>query len=197
MSNVSGFDFLQVLKCSLTFSQDSQVGVSKLSQVGVSSELITPDYRVRSKGCLKQSCSSPWELFNAMLHSRIGHREEVNLRLLVVGSQIVSLTTGPSFAHNLGCRCPNGSCEAIFDIYTSRLSNETKNIPMRGYLTPQIKLWVFGSPRGLHFPTFRSVSCILTLSPKVGLWHPTFLQAKHPQPFDRGLVGTIEVPGFG
>ncbi len=27
---------------------------------------------------------------------------------------------GPSFAHNLGCRCPNGQCEAILDIYTSR-----------------------------------------------------------------------------
>jgi hypothetical protein len=31
-----------------------------------------------------------------------------------------SLTPGPSFAHNLGYRCPNGSCEAILDIYTSR-----------------------------------------------------------------------------
>ncbi len=25
-----------------------------------------------------------------------------------------------SFAHNLGYKCPNGSCEAILDIYTSR-----------------------------------------------------------------------------
>jgi hypothetical protein len=31
-----------------------------------------------------------------------------------------SLTPDPSFAHNLCCGCPNGSCEAIFDIYTSR-----------------------------------------------------------------------------
>ncbi len=38
----------------------------------------------------------------------------------MVGSQIVSLTPGPSFAHNLGCRCPNDQCEAIFDIYASR-----------------------------------------------------------------------------
>jgi hypothetical protein len=38
----------------------------------------------------------------------------------VVGSQTASLTPGPSFAHNLGCRCPNGQCEAIFDIYASR-----------------------------------------------------------------------------
>jgi hypothetical protein len=38
----------------------------------------------------------------------------------VVGSQTASLTPGPSFAHNLGCRCPNSQCEAIFDIYASR-----------------------------------------------------------------------------
>ncbi len=49
------------------------------------------------------------------------------------------------------------------------LFNETKDTPMRRYLTPQIELWVFGSPGGLHFPTFGSVSCIFTLSPKEGL----------------------------
>jgi len=54
------------------------------------------------------------------LHSFCRHREEVDSRLLVVGSQIASLTPGPSFTHNLGCRCPNGSCEAILDIYTWR-----------------------------------------------------------------------------
>ncbi len=105
-----------------TFSQDSQVGVPKLSWVGIPGlwQLITPDCRVRSKRGLNQSCSSPQKNFNSMLHSRIGHREEVDSRLLVVGSQTASLTPGPSFAHNLGCRCPNGSCEAILDIYTSR-----------------------------------------------------------------------------
>jgi hypothetical protein len=30
------------------------------------------------------------------------------------------LTPGPSFAHNLGYRCPNDQCEAIFYIYASR-----------------------------------------------------------------------------
>jgi hypothetical protein len=37
----------------------------------------------------------------------------------MVGSQTANLTLGPSFDHNLCCRCPNGSCEAIFDIYTA------------------------------------------------------------------------------
>jgi hypothetical protein len=67
-----------------------------------------------------QSCSSPRELFNAMSHSRIGCWEEVDSRLLMIGSQTASLISGPSFAHNLGCRCPNDPCEGILDIHASR-----------------------------------------------------------------------------
>ncbi len=83
-------------------------------------ELITPDCRVGSQRGLNQSCSPCRDLFNDVLRSQIGCREEVDSRLLVVGSQTASLTPGPSFAHNLGCRCPNGQCKAIFDIYASR-----------------------------------------------------------------------------
>ncbi len=83
-------------------------------------ELITPDCRVRSQWGLNQRRSSPRELSNALLHFRIGCREEVDSRILVVGSQIASLTPGPSFAHNLGWICLSDQCEAIFDIYASR-----------------------------------------------------------------------------
>jgi hypothetical protein len=83
-------------------------------------KLISPDCQFRLERRLNQCCSSPRELFNAMSHTVIGHREEVDSRLLVVGSQIASLTPGPSFAHNLGCRCSNGQCEASFAIYASR-----------------------------------------------------------------------------
>jgi hypothetical protein len=55
-----------------------------------------------------------------MSHSPFGGREEVDSRLLVVGSQTASLTPGPSFAYNLGERCSSGQCEAILDIYASR-----------------------------------------------------------------------------
>jgi hypothetical protein len=75
---------------------------------------------LRSRQGLNQTCSPLRELFNAMSHSLSAHRERVDSRLLVVGSQIASLTPGPSFAHNLGCKCPNDQCEAISDIYTSR-----------------------------------------------------------------------------
>jgi hypothetical protein len=90
--------------------------------VGVSGlwALITPDYRVWSQWGLNQSCNPRRHLSNAMSHFQFGGRKEVDSRLLVVGSQTASLTPGPSFAHNLGCRCPNDQCEAIFDIYASR-----------------------------------------------------------------------------
>ncbi len=55
-----------------------------------------------------------------MSHSTCTHQGRVNSRLLVVGSQTASLTPDLSFDHNLCCRCSNGSCEAILDIYTSR-----------------------------------------------------------------------------
>jgi hypothetical protein len=107
-----------------------------------------------------------------VLHSLRQHWEEVDSRLLVVGSQTDSLTPGPSFAHNLGCRCPNGQCKAILAFKLQDLSIDIKNAPRQGDLTPQIIFWVFENPGGLHFPTFGSVSCILTLSPKVGLRQP-------------------------
>jgi hypothetical protein len=90
--------------------------------VGVSGlwSLITPDFRVWLQQGLNQSYSPRQDLSNAMWHSQFGGREEVDSWLLVVGSQIASLTPGPSFAHNLSCRCPNDQWETIFDIYASR-----------------------------------------------------------------------------
>ncbi len=82
--------------------------------------LITPDCRVGSQRGLNQSCSPCRDLFNDVSHSQIGCRQKVDSWLLVVGSQTASLTPGLSFTHNLGCRCPNGQCEAIFNIYASR-----------------------------------------------------------------------------
>jgi hypothetical protein len=83
-------------------------------------ELITPDFQVWSQRGLNQTCSPRRDLFNDVLHSQFGDREEVDSQLLVVESQIASLTPGPSFAHNLGYRYPNDQCEVIFDIYASR-----------------------------------------------------------------------------
>jgi hypothetical protein len=105
-----------------SFSRDSQVGVSKLSRLGVPElwELISPDFQVWSRRGLNQSYSSLGELSNAMSLFRFWRREKVASQLLVVGSQTASLTPDPSFAHNLGYRCSNDQCQEIWDIYTSR-----------------------------------------------------------------------------
>ncbi len=96
----------------VTFSRDSRNGVPKLSRnypVGVLGlwDVISPCSDLRSGQGLNQSCSPQRELSNAISHSRSACRERVDSRLLVIGSQTASLTPDPSFAHNLGCRCPN------------------------------------------------------------------------------------------
>ncbi len=104
-----------------TFSRDSQSGVPKLSRFGLPGlwAFITSRLDLRSGRDLKQICSSPQGLSNSVSHFTCTHRDQVDSRLLVVESQIVSLTPGLSFNHNLCYICPNGSCEAILDIYTS------------------------------------------------------------------------------
>jgi hypothetical protein len=83
-------------------------------------ELITPDCGVWSRQGLNQTCISRRDLFNDVSQSRFEGQEKVDSWLLVIGSQTDNLTPGPSFAHNLGYRCSNGQCEAIFYIYASR-----------------------------------------------------------------------------
>ncbi len=55
-----------------------------------------------------------------MVHSRIGHREKVDSRLFVVGSQTGNSTPGLSFGHNLCFRCSNEPSEPILDMYVPR-----------------------------------------------------------------------------
>jgi hypothetical protein len=95
-------------------------GVPKLSRFRLPRlcKFITFCSDLRLKWGLKQTCSSLWELSNSVSHSTCTHWTQVDSQLLVVGSQTARLTPGPSFCHNLCCRCPNGSCEDIFDIYT-------------------------------------------------------------------------------
>jgi hypothetical protein len=82
-------------------------------------EFITLCSDLRLGWSLKQTCSSCSELFNGVSHSICTYRGQVDSWLLVVRSQTANLIPSPSFLPNLCYRCPNGSCEAIFDIYTS------------------------------------------------------------------------------
>jgi hypothetical protein len=76
--------------------------------------------RLRLRWGLKQSCSPRQHIFNIMSHATCMQGNWGNSRLLMVGSQIVNLTVGPSFGHNLCLKCPNGSCKPTLDIYIPR-----------------------------------------------------------------------------
>ncbi len=82
-----------------SFSRDYQSGVAKLFQFGLPGlwELITPSLDLGLERGLKKTCSFPRELFNGVSHSICTHRGRVDSQLLVVVSQIGSLTPDPSF----------------------------------------------------------------------------------------------------
>jgi hypothetical protein len=117
-------------------------------------ELITPSSDLRLGWGLKQTCSSPQELSNNVLHSICAHRGQVDSWFLVVGSQTASLTSGPSFDHKLCCRCLNGSCKAIFDIYTSRPFQQYKEHIKARFFDPcnwALKFWESRRTPSSHF----------------------------------------------
>jgi hypothetical protein len=126
-------------------------------------EFIIPCLDLGSGWSLKQTCSSPQELSNSVLQSIYTHRGWVDSQLLVVGSQTASLTPGPSFRNNLCCRCPNGSCEAIFDIYTLIVFQWYEECFKARCFDPCNR-----TPEGLPSPHCGSVSVILTFFQKWG-----------------------------
>jgi hypothetical protein len=119
---------------------------------------ITPDCRVGSRRGLNQSCSPRRDLSNAMSHTQIEPREDIDSRLLVVGSQTASLTPGLSFAHNLGWRYLTCQCEGIFDIYVSRPFQWHQEHPNAMCFSPCCRaLNIRESRRTPNPPTFPSV----------------------------------------
>ncbi len=155
------------------YSRDSQGGVPKLSRFGLPRlwELITLGSDLGLGWGLKQTYSSPQELSNGVSHSICTHRDQVDSRLFVVGSQIVNLTPDLSFNHNLCSRCLNGSFEAIFDIYASRPFQRYKeHLKARCFelYNWTLKLQESRRTRSSHFWECESHphTCL-----KVGLWH--------------------------
>jgi len=148
------------------FSWDSQVGVSKLSRVGVPQFWTGITFRLdlRLGRGLNQNCSPRQELFNAVSHTLCKRRDHIDSWLFVVGSQTASLTPDPSFAHNLGCRCPNGSCETILGIYASRSFQWHKEHSNARRFDPSTRLLNFRESR-------RTPSLPLLGVRVVGLWH--------------------------
>jgi len=159
-------------------SRDSQVEVSKSPRLGLPHlwGAITLHEDLGLRWGLKQSCSFCRELSNSMSHTICTHGNRVDSWLSMVGSQIINLTSGPSFGHNLCFKCPNGQCEPISDIYVPRTFNWYKelfkplsfdpcNRPLKiwesnGSLTPKVKLlWDVRVHSLTPFHTPRSMLC--------------------------------------
>jgi len=71
----------------------------------------------------------------------------------MVASQTISWIPGPSFDHNL-CRCPNGSCKAILDIYTLRpfqRYQERSNVRCFGPCNHSLSFWESRRTPKSHF----------------------------------------------
>jgi hypothetical protein len=127
-----------------------------------------------------------------MSHATCTQGNRVDSRFLVVESQIVNLTLGPSFGHNLCFRCPNGSCKPILNIYVSiifqwyrELLNPLGFDPCNLFLNIQKSTGtpILGSQGGsslgsvrVHSPTFAFIPKLPLLarnlaSPRLGLQH--------------------------
>ncbi len=157
-----------------SFSWDSQSGVPNLSRFGLPRlwAFITSHPKLGSGQGLNQSCSSPQELSNGVLLFTCRHRDWVDSWLLMVGNQTASLTPGPSFDHNLCCKCSNDSCEAILDIYTSRPFQQYKEIFNVRFFDPCNHALSFRESRRTPKSHFRECAWRPHTSLKVGLRQP-------------------------
>jgi hypothetical protein len=104
-------------------------------------------------------------------HFTCTHQGRVDSRLLVVRSQIASLILDPSFDHNLCCRCQSGTCEAIFDIYTSRHFQWYKEHLKARCFDPCNRVLNFLESRRTPSSTFWECESHRHTCLKVGLWH--------------------------
>ncbi len=104
-----------------------------------------------------------------MSHSTCTHRGRVDSQLLVVGSQIASLTPGLSFCHNLCCKFPNGSCKAIFDIYNLITFQCYEERLKARFFDPWNRALKFQESWRIPKSPFRECECHLHILPKVGL----------------------------
>ncbi len=157
----------------LFFTRDSQGGVPKLSRFGLPPLCGVKTFfsYLRLGWNLKQTFSSRWELSNGVLHSTYTHRCRVDCWLLVVESQIASLTPDLSFCHNFCYICPNGSCKPIFDIFiliSFQWYKEHLNARCFDPCNRTLKFW---ESRQIPKSPFRECESHLPTLPKVGLRH--------------------------
>ncbi len=159
MAQIPGTPTLESRNCPEIVS----VGVPGLWEV-ISSR---PD--LRSRRGLKQSCNPRRDLFNAMSHAQIGRWEEVDSRLLVVGSQTGSWLPALLLPITWVADVRIANARAFSISTFQNLFNDTKNTPMQGVLPLAVELWTFGSPGRLPTSNFSKCWASPPHLTKVGL----------------------------
>jgi hypothetical protein len=154
------------------------MGVSKFPQLELPRlwRRITWHADLRLEWGSKQSCSPCRELSNDMSHAACTQGNRIDSWLLVVRSQIASLTPSLSFGHNFCFRCPNGQCETILDIYTSIVFQWYKKLFKAMGFWPLLSHFAnSGIHLGLQLPTYLCATLTLGSRLRQGLMK---LQAK-------------------
>jgi hypothetical protein len=169
-----------------------KLGVLKFLKLGLLRlwRLITSCLDLQLLWGLKQSCSPCWELFKNMWCNTFTQVNKGDSQLLMVWSQIGTLTPSPFLGHNFCFKYPNESCDPILNIFFSRsfwwykglfnpMSFDSWNFLLKIQESIRIPILKMGAHLGVcgfipsHFPTF---SGTWNMTPGLHFW-PTPLQA--------------------
>jgi hypothetical protein len=131
-------------------------------------ELIAPNSDLGLGWGLKQTCISPQELSNGVLHFICTHWNRSIPDFLWSGVKLALWL--PALLSTITCaeNVQMAHARPFSTFKLQELSNSIKNTSRQGVLTSIIELWSCGSPGGLQVPTFGSASLILTLASKWG-----------------------------
>ncbi len=145
-----------------------------------------------------------------MLHAACTRGNRVDFWLLMVDYQIVSLTPGLSFGHNLCFKCPNGRCEPILNIYTSITFQGYKQLFKLMGLAPAIMVGRFESPfgtptptMGVHLGVWGFIPSHFLHSRERVMWLPGLFLGSQPcnpffghEPKAKVAIGTLDIGSF-
>ncbi len=141
---------------------------------------------LRLRWGLKKSYNPCWKFFNNMWNATFAQVNQSDSWLLIVWSQIDTLTLNLSFGHNLCFKSPNGSCELILDIYVSIIFQWYKEVvnlmsfdPWKCFLKIQKSIRSSIPKVGDHLGMWGSFLHTLLHFQKHEMWLPSFTLGPH------------------
>jgi hypothetical protein len=138
---------------------------------------ITSCANLQLKWGFKKSCSLHQDLSNYMCHTPYTYVNQGDSLLLMVESQIDTLSHGPSFGHNLCCKYSNVYCSPILNIFVLRTFQRYKKvINLMSFDLPNHSLKIQVSIRtptpkmGVHLGMCGLIPSHFPTLPKVWMW---------------------------